>query len=708
MRMGGSSYETKNEMVVGYYDNYYGFIIALIPGMDVKAAGHTHTGAIAGSGEHEGWEELTIDGNGALYHGSTVCQENDENSSYFYVLPAGRYYLGEDITLTNHGILIKAGTVELCLNGHTLTTNGVLCGIQVGCSYDNRWSTNTALCLYDESGNSGKITSDGTEDGVCVRSHSGGSYNGMFIMNGGTIFGFSCGVSVFVSQTSFTMNGGNICGNHDGYNGCGGGVHISSGTFTMNGGTIDGGFFAQYNDYATVTFNKNDGTGTSETQYIKKSTATALKNVVVSRAACSFNGWNSVVDGSGDTYTAGQNVTLTNDLNLYAQWIFDPATAPTIDAQPINISLAEGYSSGNSISVNATAATDTTYSLSYQWYSCDDTSKTNPQIITGATAADYTVPTGKTVETEYYYCDVTATRTDNNQTETASSDVATVTITAQTVINPPINVPSTPDHEPTPVPNPEIIEHKNPDGSITTKTTTRHDNGSVTVEEKTEYENGSYVLVSETKDKDGKLLTRTDETKTISKKGTATVNTKTVNANGSTLEKTVKTTKKGYTESSTVTAQTTKKGNTIVEVKNTNSDGYALSMEFTVKGGIAVLKSFDITDGFAVIPDEITVNGVTYPVGSVNKNAFKNNKEITNATIGENVSVIGSKAFYGAKNLDKIFIYGNIEKIGKGAFKGIAKDALFKIKATKDAYKKLVELIKASGVGKNVKFKRIK
>ena len=107
---------------------------------------------------------------------------------------------------------------------------------------------------------------------------------------------------------------------------------------------------------------------------------------------------------------------------------FTPATAPTITG-PENLTLTYGYTTDNKLSVTATPATDGTYDLGYQWYSCEDTVKTNPQKIDLATEASYAIPTGKSAETtEYYYCEVTATRTDNGQTATASSAVATVTI----------------------------------------------------------------------------------------------------------------------------------------------------------------------------------------------------------------------------------------------------------------------------------------
>ena len=367
-----------------------------------------------------------------------------------------------------------------------------------------------------------------------------------------------------------------------------------------------------------------------------------------------------------------------------------------------NITTVPGKLTITPLSVSGAAVTLNSSQLQYN--ETEQTVGISSVVANGTTlteGVDYTVSGNKATNIGNYTVTITGTNNCIGSVTAAWSII-------EPANNTPVYVPSTPDPEPTPVSDGDTQTYNNPDGSVTTKTTNRHDNGSVTVEEKTEFEDGSYTLVSETKDKDGNLISRTDETKTISKKGTAVVTTKTVNANGSTLEKVVKTTKKGRTETSSVATQATKKGNTIVTVSMTDSDGYELSMGFTVKKGVVTLTSFEASESLITIPDEITANGVTIPVAAILKGTFKNNTTIINVTIGRNVTVIGSKAFYGAKNLKSILVYGDLEKVGKGAFKGIAKDALIKIKADKENYNRIVELIKASGIGKNVKFKRIK
>ncbi|MCR5702659.1 MAG: InlB B-repeat-containing protein [Lachnospiraceae bacterium] len=130
------------------------------------------------------------------------------------------------------------------------------------------------------------------------------------------------------------------------------------------------------------------------------------------------------------------------------------------------------------------------------------------------------------------------------------------------------------------------------------------------------------------------------------------------------------------------------------------------------------------------VPDTVTLNGVTYKVTKVADNAFKNNKAITEITLGNNITEIGSNAFAGAKNLKKVTVGSNITTIGanafngcsklrtiiikskklnkkklhKKAFKGIKKSTVIKVHKSKvKAYKKL---FRSKGLSKKVKVKK--
>ncbi|MEE1330719.1 MAG: hypothetical protein U0K18_05880 [Acutalibacteraceae bacterium] len=72
--------------------------------------------------------------------------------------------------------------------------------------------------------------------------------------------------------------------------------------------------------------------------------------------------------------------------------------AVTVSAQPQNASVSAGKITG-SLSVTATSSG----TLTYQWYSCDDATGRNAVKISGANAASYTIPTGLTKGTYYYF-----------------------------------------------------------------------------------------------------------------------------------------------------------------------------------------------------------------------------------------------------------------------------------------------------------------
>ncbi len=84
-----------------------------------------------------------------------------------------------------------------------------------------------------------------------------------------------------------------------------------------------------------------------------------------------------------------------------------------------------------------------------------------------------------------------------------------------------------------------------------------------------------------------------------------------------------------------------------------------------------------------LIADTIEYNGKVYKVTSVAKDAFKNNKRITEVVVGKNVTIIKDRAFANAKALKKVTLGKNVTKIGKHAFKGSKKLKTLVVKSTK-------------------------
>lgn len=161
-------------------------------------------------------------------------------------------------------------------------------------------------------------------------------------------------------------------------------------------------------------------------------------------------------------------------------------------------------------------------------------------------------------------------------------------------------------------------------------------------------------------------------------------------------------TQSGKTKAFTVTVAD-KKGQTVkykVKPAANTEDGTA---------GSAAIVSLKTGSKSIVIPDTVEIEGKTYKVTSIGKNALKANKKVTKLQIGANITAIGRNACRSLKKLKTIVINSDrIAKVGNGAFKGIASKATIKIKAAKKPYKDTVSLIKASGTGKNIKYTRIK
>ena len=173
-----------------------------------------------------------------------VTQEDVTPNNGLILKDGKSYYLGDDIKV-KWDITIE-GTVNLCLNGHSITKTlestdnmGVIT-VEPGSSF--------TLCDCNGSGaDNGNIThADGkTGKGVLVGSSSSSYRTTFFLMYGGTISGnrtnLQDGAGVRVQSASFKMYGGTITDNHveEMSNDGGGGVAVStSGKFIMHGGEI--------------------------------------------------------------------------------------------------------------------------------------------------------------------------------------------------------------------------------------------------------------------------------------------------------------------------------------------------------------------------------------------------------------------------------------------------------------------------------------
>ena len=70
----------------------------------------------------------------------------------------------------------------------------------------------------------------------------------------------------------------------------------------------------------TVTFDANNGSGKTSTQEVAVNVATLLKANEFVYEGFTFTGWNTKPNGTGESYTDKAEVTLAEDITLYAQW----------------------------------------------------------------------------------------------------------------------------------------------------------------------------------------------------------------------------------------------------------------------------------------------------------------------------------------------------------------------------------------------------
>lgn len=303
--------------------------------------GHSHalcygTGTACTDPNHDSHSDVSFDKklsqgeDGTLYIGDQVWTYEHNVG---YILPAGTYYLGTDLTL-DHQIRISNSQevkVTLCLNGKTITcTENYDAVIQTPTTYPVEFT----LCDCRPSDSVGKITHANGRRGVGVELKNNNAVNDVahkFIMYNGCITGNKTtnGAGVFLySNTTFTMYGGSITENEcnsDMYPPCGGGVYVHNGaTFTMYGGDITknqadyGGGVSTSGDTANFTMyggsitenhaNKSGGGIYSTSNNISIYGGSVTDNSVTKNGKAG-----GIYVSSSDTLTVGGNVNISGN-----------------------------------------------------------------------------------------------------------------------------------------------------------------------------------------------------------------------------------------------------------------------------------------------------------------------------------------------------------------------------------------------------------
>lgn len=342
--------------------------------------------------------ELRQDGN-TLYIGDQVWTYEHNVG---YILPAGTYYLGTDLTL-DHQIRISNSRevkVTLCLNGKTITcTENYDAVIQTPTTYPVEFT----LCDCRPSDSVGKNTHANGIRGVGVELKNNNAVNDVahkFIMYNGCITGNKTthGAGVFLySNTTFTMYGGSITENEcnsDTYLPCGGGVYaFTNATFTMYGGDITknkadyGGGVSTSGDTANFTMyggsitenhaNKSGGGIYSNSNNISIYGGSVTDNSVTKNGKAG-----GIYVSSSDTLTVGGNVNISGNWqgdskesgsksNVYLNGNTSGSSATIVienklTGAPIGVTTANAPTAGNPVTIVTGNSIEETYKDSFQ------------------------------------------------------------------------------------------------------------------------------------------------------------------------------------------------------------------------------------------------------------------------------------------------------------------------------------------------------
>jgi uncharacterized repeat protein (TIGR02543 family) len=317
---------------------------------------------------------------------------------------------GGAITMPGQGTLTRVG--HTFVGWSLVTTNGS--GAVVGATYTptvpvklySSWTPNVYVVTYNANGGNGapatasqSFNYGGTAlapSGIGTLTRSGYTFAGWSLNTAGTGTIYSNPNEVVVGTTTKT--------------------------YTPTASVI---FYAKWTAGTfAVSFDANGGTGTQMSNLsITAGTAIALTTNAYTRAGYTFNGWNTLANGTGTSYANSASVTLFANTTLYAQWVIVKPGAPSVTATTSGNTTATVTVAGAAVS-GTTSGEATSYSI--QTYENDGTTVVAGKTCTVlATASPLTCQiTGLTNGTVYKFL-VTAINTTGSTPGTVSTVTAT-------------------------------------------------------------------------------------------------------------------------------------------------------------------------------------------------------------------------------------------------------------------------------------------
>lgn len=195
-------------------------------------------------------------------------------------------------------------------------------------SWDNKGNLTFGTNTYEQ-GNNLDVTydriqiwaSEATAEEVAEIAKEGTRYSIAYDANGGkgdrVSDSYKNGEEVKIAENTFTNDGYIFTGWNTQADGRGTAYAVGD-TLTITANMI---LYAQWEVNASfITFDANGGRGEMKAQAVSYGETAKIEECGFFKSGYNFAGWNTAADGSGTAYAAGADISLSEDITLYAQW----------------------------------------------------------------------------------------------------------------------------------------------------------------------------------------------------------------------------------------------------------------------------------------------------------------------------------------------------------------------------------------------------